>query len=238
VLLFALMAVPDLGDGELAEGGLPYLVRETLGEGLGRVFLCDVVFAITVCVLAVHTGTVRLLFAMARDNNLPFSRSLARVSESTRTPVVPALLTGGLAAGILLANINFARVLSAVTAVSIVWANLAYLLVTGPLLWRRLRGWPARGGSGAKGVFALGAWGVPVNVLAVLCSLATAVNMAWPRTEVYGEAWYQRYAAVLLTVTLAAAGGLYYGLVQRHKERVRGAHPPVEAPAAAGGGER
>jgi hypothetical protein len=79
---------------------------------------------------------------------------------------------------------------------------------------------------------------VPVNVVAVLCSLATAVNMGWPRREVYGAAWYLRYAAVLLTAALVAAGGLYYGLVQRQPGRVRRAHRAAEVPAAAGGGER
>src|SRR5262249_5296708 len=74
LMLAGLMAVQNLGAEELgkATGGLPYIVTSTLGEGLGRVFLCDVIFAITVCTLAVHTGTVRLIFAMSRDNQLPF----------------------------------------------------------------------------------------------------------------------------------------------------------------------
>src|SRR5262249_17846977 len=69
LLLFGLMAAGDLHDPRLLQddGGLPLIVTQTLGRGLGTLFLCDVVFAITVCALAVHTGTVRLLFAMARD---------------------------------------------------------------------------------------------------------------------------------------------------------------------------
>jgi amino acid transporter len=158
------------------------------------------------------------MFAMARDNNLPFSRRLARVSPATRTPILPAVLAGGLALLILLVNLDLPQVIQTVVAVSIVWANLAYLLVTGPLLVRRLQGWPGRGGSGVRGVFALGRWGVVVNVAAVLWGVATAVNMGWPRPEVYGPAWHQRYAAVLFTAALLAAGGLYYGLIQRKKD--------------------
>lgn len=225
VLLFALMAAPSLRDPKLASeaGGLPHLVKQVLGKKLGLVFLLDVVFAITVCVLAVHTAAVRLLFAMARDNMLPFARSLARVSAATRTPVVPALLTGGLALLILLVNSGMPRVIEAVVAVSIVWANLAYVLVTGPLLVRRLRGWPAQGGSGHKGLFALGRFGLALNVVAVLWGTAVAVNMGWPRPGVYGEVWYHRYAALLYTTALVAGGALYYGLVQRHKEKEPGA---------------
>jgi urea carboxylase system permease len=228
VLLFSLMAAPELDDPRLGEEGLPFLVKEVLGEPLGRVFLADVVFAIIVCTLAVHTGAVRILFAMARDNTVPFARTLSRVSPTTRTPILPAILTGFLTVGILLANIDFPKVLEAVVAVSIVWANLAYVLVTGPLLVRRLQGWPARDGMKR---FALGRWGVPVNALAVLWGLATVVNMGWPRPEVYGELWYQRYAAVFYTGALLIAGTVYYGCVQRHKER------PVRIRSLASGDE-
>jgi urea carboxylase system permease len=225
LLLFALMSARDLADARLTEdgGGLPYLVQGTLGEPLGNVFLWNVVFAIIVCALAVHTGAVRLIFAMARDNNLPLSRTLARVSDTSRTPVVPAVVAGVLAVLILLVNVNSPKLVNAVVAVSIVWANLAYLMVTAPLLLQRLRGWPQWGG-GVPGAFRMGRWGLPVNLLAVLWSTALVVNMAWPRAELYGEAWYERYAALLFTAVLLAAGGLYYGLVQRHKTGVLAEH--------------
>ena len=66
VLLFALMSVSNLKSAALSslEGGLPYIVKEVLGVPLGRLLLCDVVFAIFVCTLSVHTGTVRVMFAM------------------------------------------------------------------------------------------------------------------------------------------------------------------------------
>ena len=80
-----------------------------LGPELGKVFLGVVIFAVFVCALAVHAGTVRLIFAMARDNNLPFARILARVQHETRTPIVPALVTGAAAALILLINMNLPR---------------------------------------------------------------------------------------------------------------------------------
>jgi urea carboxylase system permease len=255
VLLFALMAVRDPADPNLSSAafGLPYLVRTTLGSTLGQVFLWDVVFAITVCALAVHTGMSRLLYAMARDGTLPLARPLAHVSPATRTPVVAVLVSGGLAVLLLVGNINSPRVIEAVTSVSIVWANAAYLLVTAPLLWSRLRGWPARGGSGVPGVFSLGRWGIPVNVLAVLAGLATAINMGWPRPEVYGEGWYRLHAASLYSAGLLLTGLLYYALVQRrkHKESPAGvtdevgvgptlaaAPAPAPRPALGGEGER
>jgi amino acid transporter len=218
ILLFSLLALRNPNDPMLSsiEGGLPYLVKQTLGEGLGTAFLIDVIFAITVCVLAVHTGAVRLVFAMARDGGLPWARQLARVSPATRTPVLSVVVIGGLAGALLLANLSYARVIEVVVSISILWANLAYLLVVAPLLVRRLRGWPGKGGgAGARRVLALGRLGVPINVLALTWTALTVVNMGWPRPEVYGTAWYQRYAAVWLTVALLGGGMVYHGLSGR-----------------------
>ena len=236
LLLSALSAAPDLYDGKLGtdDGGLPYIVREALGGGLGNLFLWNVIFAIIVCALAVHTGAVRLLFAMARDNNLPFSRALAHVSSESRTPLVPAVVAGVAAMLMLLVNVNSPKLMEAIVAVAIMWANLAYLLVIAPLVLRRLRGWPRRGGCGLPGTFGLGRWGLPVNLLAVVWSLALIVNMAWPREEVYGSAWYERFAALLFTAALLGAGGAYYWLVQRHKTGVLPEHRAA-APAGAAG---
>src|SRR5688572_22949942 len=96
VLLFALMAAPDLSMPDLGNihGGLPMLVKSVLGETAGKLFLCIVIFAIIVCTLAVHSGAVRLMFAMGRDAFLPFSKALSKVSAKTHTPVLATLLCG------------------------------------------------------------------------------------------------------------------------------------------------
>jgi urea carboxylase system permease len=207
LMLTAMMAAPDLHAPELADenGGLPFIVTQTLGGTLGKVFLCDVIVAITVCTLAVHTGTVRLMFAMARDQRLPFSRLLSRVSPSRRTPIWPAIISGILAIAILVVNVDFPKVFSAVTMVAILWANLAYLLVVAPLFLRRLRGWPR-----SQAEFALGKWGLPINAVAALWCLFTVVNVGWPRVEGYGEEWYRQYSALLLTIGLLVVGVVYH----------------------------
>ena len=88
LIVSAILAVSDPARPELGQiaGGLPMIVKDVLGPGLGTLFLIDVVFAVFVCALAVHAGTVRLIFAMARDNNLPFARALGRVPRRTQCP--------------------------------------------------------------------------------------------------------------------------------------------------------
>jgi urea carboxylase system permease len=231
LLLFALMAANDLNAPELGvpSGGFPFIVTSTLGEGLGKVFLCDVIIAITACTLAVHTGAVRLMFSMARDNQLPFGRILARVSETSRLPLVPALLTGTLAALALVENVNSPKLIDAVIPVAIVWANLAYLLVTTPLLVRRLRGWP---GPDTEVRFSLGRWGLLVNIAAVVWGILTVVNMSWPRPESDDDPWHESYAALLFTGILVILGGGYYVFVRRWKSDALPEHRAEQEAAA------
>ncbi|WP_240508930.1 APC family permease [Streptomyces agglomeratus] len=240
ILLFALMAVPDLEAEELSSGGLQYVVLETLGSTIGEIFLWCVVIAITVCVLAVHAAGIRLMFAMARDNNLPAGSVLARVSPRFQTPVVPAVLIGVVGVVILVININQPQIFSVITSIAIIMIYLAYLLVTGPMLIKRLRGdWHP-----AEGSFTLGRFGLPVNIVAVLWGAAMSINLAWPRAEVYNatgpQHWYLRWGAFLFIGIVALGGFAYYWFVQRHNTGVLDEHrfetaeapppPPSSAP--------
>ena len=60
-MLFGILAVSDPGLPELGRinGGLPFLVKDVLGANLGTLLLVEVVFAVFVCALAVHAGSVR-----------------------------------------------------------------------------------------------------------------------------------------------------------------------------------
>ncbi|QHC61471.1 amino acid permease [Rathayibacter festucae] len=216
IILFGLLAAPDLADPALGSpsGGLQLVVLQVLGGPLGSVFLGCIVVAITVCALAVHTAGIRLVFAMARDNALPGSTLLARVDPRRRTPVAPAVLIGVLAVLILVVNIGTPEIFTAVTSVAVILIYLAYLLVTVPLLLRRLRGrWPTA--DAPAGYFSLGRLGLPVNVVAVLWGAAMAVNLAWPRVEVYGDGPL-RWIALIVVGAVVTVGLAWFRLRGRH----------------------
>ncbi|MET8009859.1 amino acid permease [Streptomyces sp. NPDC005271] len=229
ILLFALMAVENLHSPLLAEDGLQYVVLSVLGHTVGEIMLWCVVIAITVCALAVHTASIRLMFAMARDNNLPGGSKLAHVHPRFQTPVLPAVLIGLVAVAILIININQPQIFSVVTSIAIIMIYIAYLLVTLPMLARRLR----REWQPAKGRFSLGRFGLPVNVVAVLWGIAMSVNLAWPRAEVYNATpphhWYLRWGAVLFIGVVALGGFAYYWFVQRKHTGVLSEHAAATA---------
>ncbi|MCI3275771.1 amino acid permease [Streptomyces cylindrosporus] len=221
IILGGLLAAPSLTDGHLGVDGLSYVLTSSLGDGVGKVLLADVVVAIAVATLAIQTAACRMLFSMARDAQLPFSARLARVNPRTGMPSAPALVVGVLAAALLLLNFASPDAFLAIGTTCIVMLYLAYAMVTGPLLARRWRGEFTSEGTdetGAK-LFSLGRWGIPVNALALAYGLAMTVNLAWPRAEVYDPAgghWYFQWFTVLFLGVTVGLGALYQWARARH----------------------
>ncbi|MER5398274.1 amino acid permease [Streptomyces sp. NPDC002599] len=233
IVLGGLLAAPSLTDGRLGVDGLSYVLTSSLGDGVGRALLADVVVAIAVATLAIQTAACRMLFSMARDGQLPFSGRLAKVDPRTGMPSAPALVVGVLAAALLLLNFVSPDAFLAIGTTCIVMLYLAYAMVTGPLLVRRLRGRLTAEGADETGapLFSLGRWGVPVNALALVYGLFMTVNLAWPRAAVYDPAgghWYFQWFTVLfLAVTLVAGAGY-----RAYRARATAAKSPEVVPAS------
>lgn len=212
ILAFAIMAAPDLDDPEIAvkSGGLQYIVELVMTGVTGKIFLAAIAVAVFVCTLAVHTATVRITFAMARDNALPFSNQFAKVHPRFKTPVLPAVVAGVFALLLLVVNINQPSIFTVLTSIPIVMIYMAYLLVTAPMLAQRVKGnWPPKDLK-PNGYFTMGRWGFAVNLLAVVWGIGMGLNIAWPRTEVYGTGWYNTWAAFLYIGAIAGAGLMWY----------------------------
>ena len=232
LILFALMDVKNIDDKNIGLLGLPYIIKQALGNTVGNVFLIDSALAITVCTLAVCTACIRMLFSMARDGRLPGGSSLARVSGRARVPIVPALFVGFCSLVLLAINLANQSAFLTLTSVAIIMFYLPYLAVTSGMLSKRLKGeWP-RPEHGPY--FNLGRWGLLVNVIAVVYGTVIAFEIAWPRAVVYGTKWYFRFGAYEFIGASFIVGCLYYFLVQRHKGDVVLAEHRADIPALPG----
>ncbi|WHU46729.1 APC family permease [Gordonia sp. L191] len=226
ILVFAIMAAPNLSDPKLgdASGGLQYIVEQVMWGPASKVFLVAIVVAVFVCSLAVHTAAIRLMFAMARDNALPFGEKLAKVDSVRQTPVIPSLVIGIVAVLILVINVGQPKIFTVLTSIAIIMIYLAYLLVTGPLLAKRFRGeWPPKD-LAEGGYFTMGRWGLPVNIVAVVWGVGMALNLAWPRSEIYGEPWYNTWGAFVYIGIIFGVGFLWYLTVGRRHIGVLESH--------------
>jgi urea carboxylase system permease len=215
LILFAVMDVKNIHDKNIGLLGLPYIIKQALGNTAGNVFLLDSALAILVCTLAVVTACIRMLFSMARDGRLPFGSHLARVSGRARVPIIPALFVGVCSLALLAINLANQQAFLTLTSVAIIMFYLPYLGVTGAMLRRRLSGqWP-RPEHGPY--FNLGRFGLLINIVAVVYGTVIAFNIAWPRAVVYGSKWYFRFGAYEFIGIFFLIGCAYYFLVQRNK---------------------
>ncbi len=222
LILGALMAAPSLTSGDLARDGIAYVLTATAGDTIGRILLAIVAVSIFSAALAIQASATRVMFSMARDGRLPFATALSRVSPRTHTPLLPGFVVCALAIAVLWINYGHPGVFGAVTSVSVVVVYAAYLLVTVPLLYRRLTGHPVFSKPDTRH-FNLGAWGMPMNVIGVLFGFGLLIDVGWPRAEVYDPAgghWYLHYFSPLFMLCATAIGAAAYTLMRRQVEQV------------------
>jgi urea carboxylase system permease len=227
LILTALMAVKDLNAKDLGSLGLTYVVTSVLGDSFGKLLLICVAIAIFVCALANQTGAVRMIYAMSRDNALPFSRSFSKVSNRGQAPVVPILLVAVIAIAVLISNINQPQIFLAVTSTTVILALISYVLVVGPLTLSRLRG---KWAPNEKGHFSLGKFGLAINLVAFIWGVVMIVNIAWPRQGIYNPFepfhWYLQWGGVLFPAVALAIGAIFYATRQHKHVGVRAEHRP------------
>ncbi|MDX6627831.1 MAG: hypothetical protein QOH00_77 [Gaiellales bacterium] len=216
---FGTMAV----DKEATGFGLTSITKDVLGDTWGNIWLVDVAVAIFVCCLAIQAMSIRILFSMARDGNLPFARAIASVSARRRVPVVPALASGAIALLILAFNIVNPSAFTIIISLGIILMYLAYLGVTIPLLRMRRAGWPGNLPDAQEGLFALGRWGVIVNVIAIVYGASMIINLEWPRVALYVDDTY-KWGPIVATLGLVGFGLIYYYAIQQHKSGVLEEH--------------
>lgn len=217
LLLLALMAADSIKPSVLGAGGLPSVLESALGTTVGKILLVDVAFAIFICTMAIQSAAIRLAFSMARDHALPFGDALSHVTDHRQSPATPAVVSGIVAIGILVVNVGNSQLFLVITSVSIVIVYIAYLLVTAPVMLRRLKGWPADQGN--EGWFFLGrARGLIINGVAIGYGLFMAINLLWPRSEIYGAGVYA-WGGVIFVAAVVTVGLLYYVSSQHGREQ-------------------
>lgn len=63
----------------------------------------------------------------------------------------------------------------------------------------------------------MGRWGLPVNIVAVVWGVSMALNLAWPRSAVYGDPWYNTWGAfVYIGIILGSGLGWYFVKGRNH----------------------
>ena len=173
--LFLLCLTPSIPDMKAAMlGGVPAenAITAHLPVGVFKLFLVVVAIGLIVATNTMFTGAVRHIYGMARDRQIPFSPTFSRTLKDG-SPWTAVLLIGVLSlVPVVVFTTKTASIVGGATAAMYV----AYFLIMTVTLIYRLRGWPR-----VKGWFSLGRWGILVNIVAVIGTGLTALDLLWPR---------------------------------------------------------
>lgn len=193
------LAVPNVG--AVLAGQVPDPISDTLsthlGSGAARGFEVLFLFGFLASFTAVQTAVSRCIWANARDRVLPGSGFLVKVTRNERLPYNSILVTGVIAAVLLF--ISTSKVYTLLINFTNAGFYTAFALPVLGAAYVRLRGrWQ-------PGPWSLGRWGAPITYVAAIWLLAEIVNIAWPRTELYGTG-YLSWSVLLMMGVLALAG--------------------------------
>ncbi len=235
-LLGTLMAIPNLHTATTAFGGLGWspanVIEANFPTAFATLYLFVVSAAIFVCCLSIMASTIRLCFGMARDNQLPISRPLAKVAPSLHTPVWTCIAVAVLSA-VPFIQYSGAGII-AIAATGMIY--MSYFLGNIAIMRARASGWPK-----TTAPFRLGRWGLLVNTLGLLYGGAMLINFAWPRAVPFTNPTPNQSAGLLnfhigflnkipilwtVFVFIVLVGAIYYLVVGQRKE-----FAPVIAPA-------
>ena len=227
-LLGVLVAIPNLGTAVKDDYGPAQIIEANFSTAFATIYLLVVSAAIFVCCLSILAATIRLCFGMSRDNQLPGSRFLSRVSPRLHTPVWSCVAVAAISA-IPFWQYSGAGII-AIAATGMIY--LSYFLGNIVIMRARARGWPKR-----RAPFRLGRWGLLVNIIALLYGGAMLVNFAWPRaasnpkpnqTAGLLHLNFLDGVPILWTVVvfIVLVGAIYYLIVGRTK-----AFAPVTVPS-------
>ncbi|MCV7420604.1 amino acid permease [Mycobacterium yunnanensis] len=150
---------------------------------------------ILVCVLASMLVATRLVYAMGRDNMLPGSHSLRRVSPTHKVPTTAVWVTGLVSLALLLSALASEQTFSYIVGTAALGFFGVYFLTTAGLLVANAR---KRIPQGPAGVFDLGRMRLPVYVLGmVVFGLVMSALLFLPDF---------RANAIVFAVTMGLAG--------------------------------
>ena len=222
-LLGTLMAIPDMHAAITGNGGFGFgpaqIIEANFSHPFATIYLLVVSAAIFVCCLSIMAATIRLCFGMSRDNQLPFSSQLSKVSPTLHTPLWSCVAVAVLSAVPFIQFSGAGTIAIAATAM----IYFAYFLGNMAILGARLKGWPK-----TAAPFKLGRWGLVVNIVGLLYGGAMLINFAWPRaasnpTPTQSGVLHLGFLngiPILWTVfvVLALIGAIYYLAVGRTKQ--------------------
>ena len=194
------LAMPDVSAAVSGKDTNPIAttLEHAYGSGAGRTLLIALAIGFTSSMIAVQTAVTRAIWASARDQLLPGTRLLGRLSGREHLPRYAIGLTVIIAGALIFAGAS--KVFALLVSFSAFGFILSYYMPIVALSYKQWRGRsPTADGWGAR-------WIPLITSIAVVWLSAEIVNLLWPRAV--NSEWYLNWGAIIMTGVLGVLGGL------------------------------
>ncbi|MGO1435132.1 MAG: APC family permease [Canibacter sp.] len=211
----------DIVDGKVGDP-IPAILEASLGSVGAKVFLVVALTAFISCVLSLQAAASRLIYSFARDGMMPGHAWLSKVSPTNKVPT-NALIVACTVPALICVLIRFNDgILVPVTSFAILGIYVAFHMVVFAALRQRFKGWkPA-------GPFSLGAWGMIVNIVALVYGIFAMILMAKPDST---GVFFTDYVVLIGLAVVLVTGGLYLLIARPDKKSVAPEGDAIEVAA-------
>jgi len=203
VCLGLVLAVPDV-DAVISgkdKDPIVTILKSAMGDVGLRLVIAIVSISFISCLISLQAAASRLLFAYARDEMIVGSEQLRHLSPGRHIPAKALLVAGAIPALIALSAPWLQNAVATIISFAATGIYIAFQMIVVAALVARARGWRP------SGAFTMGAWGWPVNVVALVYGLCAIVNMSWPRSP--NDPWFSNYGVIVTSVGVLVLGAIY-----------------------------
>ncbi|MES2209763.1 MAG: amino acid permease [Chloroflexota bacterium] len=151
-----------------------YILTENLGAGLGGLFGGAIAIAMSFCGLSSVASAGRMLYAFARDDGMPGSGWLKKVSHKYRTPAnsLTAMVVGAFILSVVAFMAGGGTAIVIVTAISTIFLYAAYGITI--YLGLSTKEWISHR------VWSLGRWSRPIAMIALFWVIVLMILFSFP----------------------------------------------------------
>jgi amino acid transporter len=223
MLLILTWCIPNGDVAATANDAYPVLqiVYGNLSTFFANVVAVIIGGAMWLCGASSITSMARMWYAFARDDGMPGSSLIKRVSPTYRTPVWSILVTSALAVVLCL----YASAYFVITSISTITLYLAYMFPI-YLNWRNRRRRQGEYTTPETAPWSLGSWGPVLNVIAIAWVLFLTVIFSLPPNELV--LWTMlALAAGLVLYWRVSAKGKFVGPTRSDEQALRGLEAAV-----------